>query len=188
MAAGAVITWWWPEYLETGIWKEHLGAIALFEFLVLHSVAMLAGLLMLRHKQKSEAGTSWKKWLPLSGAIGLGGFYLLMAYVVATESDSYSLFIGFLALIISRLIGFLGEINPKVVMRDMFRSFFSLFLFMTGIFVAAYVPFPAGAVQGEWMNESTPVEGMLAVIALYYFLLGYYELKVPAELPDRFVK
>jgi len=187
MAAGALMAWWWPQYLGAGAWLDYLGGIGIMEFLVIHSTAMLAGIALVYAQQSRLPDTGYLVWLLLAAIVGMAGFYLLLAYVVATEVESISLFAGFLGLLLSRLAGFLGPIRRHELMRSMYRSFFSLGLFFIGIIVARVVPFPAGAVRSQWVGEYAPAESMLAVIVMYFLLLGLFEFKVPQKLPDRFL-
>jgi len=187
MAAGALTAWWWPQYLGTGAWLDYLGGIGITEFLVIHSTAMLAGIVLVYQQQSRQSDTGYLKWLLLTAIFAMAGFYLLLAYGVATEVENTSLFAGFMGILLSRLTGFLGPIRRHELMRDMYRSFFSLGLFFIGIVVARVVPFPAGAVRGQWVGEYAPAENMLAVIVIYFFLLGLFEFKVPQKLPDEFM-
>ncbi len=184
MAAGALMAWWWPQYLGAGAWLDYLGAIVLIEFLVLHSTGMLAGVLMMYHEKSGQMGDRLRKRLVTAGLVALVGFYLLLAYGVSSEVKSTTLFIGFSALMLSRAAGFFITIERHELIRDLYRSFFSLGLFIPGIFVAWLVPFPAGAVQGRWVGEM-PAEGVLAVIVIYFFLLGLFEYKAPHKIADQ---
>ena len=68
--------------------------------------------------------------------------------------------------------------------REMIRSALSFLYCFIAIFIAAYVPFPEGALQGQWVGEYAPAQNVLAVIVGYFFLLGLFEFRVPRELPE----
>ncbi len=149
MAAGALMAWWWPQYLDAGSWTRYLGAIVLIEFLTMHSIGMLSGILITPQNERQKPITRRKKSILQMSAVVLAGFYLLLAYGVSTEIKSTSLFVEFLGLMLSRLIEFFGTTQRHELMRDLYRSFFGLGMIVTFVFVAAFIPFPAGAVSGR---------------------------------------
>ncbi len=71
-------------------------------------------------------------------------------------------------------------------MRDILRSTFSFVLVFPLIIIAVNIPFPGGSAEGRFVGN-VPAEGFLAALIIYFFLLGLFEIKVPHELPERFL-
>ncbi len=179
MAAGALMAWWSPQYLDGYLWQDNIGGIAAIEFLIVHSAVMITGLQFL---YKERVTRMLHKLFCLTAILALAGFYLSLAYVVATEIGNSYLFTGFLALLISRAAGFFDGIDLAAINRVMIRSALSGVLFFVGIFVMSVFSFPAGTVEGRLVGK-VPMEGFLAATVMYFVLLGYFEYKVTPDSP-----
>ncbi len=179
MAAGALMAWWAPQYLDGYLWQDNLGGIAAIEFLIVHSTIMITGLQFMYKERVTRV--SHKLFL-LAAILALAGCYLSLAYVVATEIGNSYLFTGFLILLISRATGFFDGIDLAAINRVVFRSALSGVLFFVGIFVMYVFSFPAGAVEGRLVGK-VPMEGFLAATVMYFVLLGLFEYRVTPDSP-----
>jgi len=168
--------WWSPLVADNGVWVNFGVGIMVMEFFVVHSGGLLTG-------ASISAKNTKKRWTFLSGLIV---FYMAAAMLISYLFGSWALFNSFAFIMFCRLItGFfaVSENNLDAVTQ---RSVMSGVLYIFVCFLSVLVPFPKGGLtervlsqfykdggEGIWNREP---QRALAAGAIYFFLMGVYEL------------
>jgi hypothetical protein len=165
--------WWTPMAVDHGRWVKLGVGIMVLEFILVHSGAMLPAM-------AASSKTLGRKPVLLVSAL-----YVLFGAAIALAFKSIMLICTFSGIMIPRWLGILFD-SDQARAQQIKRSGMSVMLYLGVAFLSVFVPFPAGGLTPEILNQVYPNRGRgiweqspqqaLAAGIIYFGVLGLMEL------------
>ena len=178
LAATMLFTWIDPMSIDSGSWVRFGVGIMALEFLLVHSGAMMGSM-----AANTKDETFFSKLKVFGAAFA---FYSLFAGAMALAFQSWTLFIIYSTVMLSRWIGLLSQPAIEAKAAAMQRSGYAVLYYLLAVFLSVLVPWPRLGVTYSIVSEVYPDRGAghwerhpesaLAAGIIYFSLIGLTEL------------
>ncbi|MEQ9451039.1 MAG: hypothetical protein RJQ07_05590 [Pseudomonadales bacterium] len=179
-----VNVWLDPMAWDQGRWVPYAVGILLVEFLVIHAGVLITNM------AATQTGFARKMKL----FVGLAAMYLLMGLGFALSTDSMSLLLILVGVMVSRFLAALNA-DPAGRKRQQARSGFAAVIYLGAVFATLFLPIPEFGITNTVLAEVYPQRGggvwereperAIAAGACYFGVLGIAELCWPQKDKDQ---
>jgi hypothetical protein len=172
-----MMTWLDPMSIDDGAWVKFGVGIMVLEFVLVHSGALMASV-----SAKSLGNTRWEKAKVFATAFG---FYGMFAGAMALAFQSWTLFITYSFVMVSRWLNLLT--HPATAKKEAgMRSGISIIYYLLAVFLSIFIAWPRLGITSSIISDVYPERGSghweshpeaaLAAGIIYFTLLGITEL------------